>query len=285
MAARSGFPSYDSVVIVGVGLIGGSIAAALRLRGLARSVVGIGRSLDRLQAARDAGIIDRTATDFDQIDKADLVVVCTPVDRIVEDVLRAASLGPGTLITDAGSVKACLVDELRGTLPDNVAFVGAHPMAGSEKTGWEHGRADLFVNRLCILTPDENTPGDALKAVDQFWQALGMRTVRMSAAEHDRGVAATSHVPHIAAAALISLINDANAALASTGFRDTTRIAAGDPVLWRAILTGNRAAVTTQINSLIETLTAYRQALAGEDDVTLVQLLDQAKQRRDALDL
>jgi len=285
MSARSGFPSYDSVVIVGVGLIGGSIAAALRLRGLARTVVGIGRSLDRLQAAREAGIIDRAATDFDQIDKADLVVVCTPVDRIAEDVRQAASLGPGTLITDAGSVKACLVDELQGTLPEDVVFVGAHPMAGSEKTGWEHGRADLFINRLCILTPDEQTPADALEAVDQFWQALGMRTVRMAAADHDQGVAATSHVPHIAAAALISLINDANATLASTGFRDTTRIAAGDPTLWKAILTGNRSAVTTQIDSLIETLTTYRQTLADEEDAVLVQLLDEAKQRRDALDL
>src|SRR5690606_26208423 len=127
---------FDAIAIVGVGLIGGSIAAAVTQRGIARTVIGVGRSRDRLEAAIEAGIIDRAATDFDTIDAAELVVVCTPVDRIVDDVRRAAILGPGTLITDAGSVKKCIVDELSGSLPEGVSFVGAHPMAGSEKTGW-----------------------------------------------------------------------------------------------------------------------------------------------------
>lgn len=285
MSARSGHPGFDAVAIVGVGLIGGSIGAAVKQRGIARAVIGVGRNRDRLEAAIEAGIIDRAATDFDTIDAAELVVVCTPVDRIADDVHRAAALGPGTLITDAGSVKGRIVDDLRGSLPEGVVFVGAHPMAGSEKTGWENGRADLFVDRLCVLTPDEQARPDAIDRVEQFWQALGMRTERMSPEIHDRAVAATSHVPHVAAAALISLIDDSNARLVSTGFRDVTRIAAGDPSLWLAILRGNREAVTTEIDRLIQQLTAYRHALAADQADTIVQMLSEARQRRDSLDL
>lgn len=285
MSARSGSPSFDTVAIVGVGLMGGSIAAALRQREIARSVIGVGRSRQRLQAARQAGIVDRFATGFDQFDQADLVVVCTPVDRIAEDVRRACALGPGTLITDAGSVKACLVDELAGSLPEGVNYVGAHPMAGSEKSGWENARADLFVDRLCVLTPADDSPPEAVDAVEHFWQSLGMRTQRMPAGEHDRAVAATSHVPHVTAAAMVSLINAANAALASTGFRDATRIAAGDPSLWVPILSGNRAAVISEIDSLISQLAIYREALAGEDADHIGRLLSEARRRRDSLDL
>jgi len=285
MSERSGHPGFDAIAIVGVGLIGGSIAAAVTQRGIARTVIGVGRSRDRLEAAIEAGIIDRAATDFDTIDAAELVVVCTPVDRIVDDVRRAAILGPGTLITDAGSVKKCIVDELSGSLPEGVSFVGAHPMAGSEKTGWENGRADLFVDRLCVLTPDEQSPTDALNTVDQFWQALGMRTERMSPADHDRAVAATSHVPHVAAAAVVSLIDDSNARLASTGFRDVTRVAAGDPSLWLGILRGNKGAVTIEIDRLIQQMTMYRHALAADDADIVIQMLSEAQRRRDSLDL
>jgi cyclohexadieny/prephenate dehydrogenase len=285
MSVHSGHSTFDALVIVGVGLIGGSIAAAVKQRGIARSVIGVGRNRDRLDAAIEAGIIDQAAAGFDAIDAADLVVVCTPVDRIADDVRSAAALGPGTLISDAGSVKGCIIDELRGSLPEGVNFVGAHPMAGSEKTGWENGRADLFVDRLCVLTPDEQTPADAVDAVEQFWQALGMRTERMSPAEHDRAVAATSHVPHVAAAAVVSLIDDSNARLASTGFRDVTRIAAGDPALWLAILQGNKEAVTHEIDRLIQQLTAYRQALVAEDATAIVRMLNEARRRRDSVDL
>ena len=283
MSARLSFP-LDSLAIVGVGLIGGSIAAAVKLRRVAKTVIGVGRSRDRLEAAREAGIIDRVATSVDEIESASLVVVCTPVDRIVEDVRRAATLGDGTLITDAGSVKSCIVDELEGTLPDGVTFVGSHPMAGSEKTGWENGKADLFVDRLCVITPDDESPVEEVEQVERFWEAIGMRTLRMSAAEHDRAVAATSHVPHVAAAAIISLINDSNAALAATGFRDTTRIAAGDPDLWVAILKGNKAAVSTEINHLMEHLASYRSALDADDFEAILRMMSESKSRRDSMD-
>jgi cyclohexadieny/prephenate dehydrogenase len=285
MSARSGQPVFDALVIIGVGLIGGSIAAAVKQRGIARTVIGLGRNRDRLDAAIDAGVLDKSACDFDAIDAADLVVVCTPVDRIAADVRSAAALGRGTLITDAGSVKGCIIDELRGALPEGVSFVGAHPMAGSEKTGWENGRADLFVDRLCVLTPDEQMPAEAVATVEHFWEALGMRTERMSPADHDRCVAATSHVPHVASAAVVSLIDDSNVRLTSTGFRDVTRIAAGDPSLWLAILRGNKDAVTMEIDRLIQQLTAYRDALAADEAATIFRMLDEARQRRDSLEL
>jgi len=284
MSAPPGHPRFDAIAVVGVGLIGGSIAAAVRQRGLARRVIGVGRNLQRLEAARQAGILDEVAGDFGQVQSADLVVVCTPVDRIAEVVREAAQLGPQTLITDAGSVKACIIDALAGTLPAGVNFVGAHPMAGSEKTGWEHARADLFVRRLCVLTPGEAAPEDAVAATEQFWQSLGMRTQRMSPADHDRAVAASSHVPHVAAAALVSLIDESNAALVSTGFGDVTRIAAGDPGLWLAILQGNRAAVLAELDRLIDQLTAYRQALEADEAQTLLQMLEAARERRIGLE-
>src|SRR5690606_30361760 len=284
MSAPPGHPRFDAIAVVGVGLIGGSIAAAVRQRGLARRVIGVGRNLQRLEAARQAGILDEVAGDFGQLQSADLVVVCTPVDRIAEVVREAAQLGPQTLITDAGSVKACIIDALAGTLPAGVNFVGAHPMAGSEKTGWEHARADLFVDRLCVLTPGEAAPEDAVAATEQFWQSLGMRTQRMSPADHDRAVAASSHVPHVAAAALVSLIDESNAALVSTGFGDVTRIAAGDPGLWLAILQGNRAAVLAELDRLIDQLTAYRQALEADEAQTLLQMLEAARERRIGLE-
>ena len=284
MSAPPGHPRFDAIAVVGVGLIGGSIAAAVRQRGLARRVIGVGRNLQRLEAARQAGILDEVAGDFGQVQSADLVVVCTPVDRIAEVVREAAQLGPQTLITDAGSVKACIIDALAGTLPAGVNFVGAHPMAGSEKTGWEHARADLFVDRLCVLTPGKAAPEEAVAAVEQFWQSLGMRTQRMSPADHDRAVAASSHVPHVAAAALVSLIDESNAALVSTGFGDVTRIAAGDPGLWLAILQGNRAAVLAELDRLIAQLTAYRQALEADEAQTLLQMLEAARERRIGLE-
>jgi prephenate dehydrogenase len=284
MSAPPGHPPFDAIAVVGVGLIGGSIGAALRQRGLARSVIGVGRNRDRLHAAQQAGLIDAAAADVSQIDNAQLVVVCTPVDRIADDVRRAAALGPGTLITDVGSVKGCILDELRGTLPEAVHFVGAHPMAGSERTGWEHARADLFVDRLCVLTPGEDAAAEAVAGVEQFWRSLGMRTQRMSPADHDRAVAAISHVPHVAAAAVVSLLDDSNAALASTGFRDVTRIAAGDPSLWLAILRGNRVAITAEIDRLIRQLTTYRQAIDADEARTLLSLLSEARHRRDSLE-
>jgi prephenate dehydrogenase len=278
-------PRHESTVaIIGVGLIGGSIAAALRRRKAAMKVIGIGRNAVRLDEARQAGLIDVTATSVDAARDAELVVVCTPVDRIVEDVRSvAAHLRPGAIITDAGSVKGRICGDLRTGLPEGVAFVGSHPLAGSEKNGWEHRDAELFDDRVCVVTPDSSTKPETLNRVEDFWRTLGMRIVRMSPEDHDRALAITSHVPHVAAAALAAQLTDQLRDLAATGFRDTTRIAAGDPELWTAILLANADSVSAGIDRVMEQLAAIRTAIDSGDEAGLQRLLAVARERRNLL--
>lgn len=267
-----------------MGLIGGSIAAALKRQDGGCHIIGIGRNQSRLEAARAAGVIDEAATNSAALSQCDLVVVCTPVDRIIEDVQSAAQhLRSGALVTDAGSVKERICRGLRTGLPDGVRFVGSHPLAGSEKNGWEHSDADLFQDRVCVVTPDDSTAPDACEQVTAFWQRLGMRVLRMSPAEHDRALAATSHVPHVAAAAVASLLTGELHDLASTGFRDTTRIAAGDPDLWTAILLENAESVGLRLNELGQRLSEFRAAIEAGNSEQLRRLLQTAKEQRDQL--
>jgi prephenate dehydrogenase len=274
----------STIAIVGVGLIGGSIAAALRRRHAAVRIVGIGRNAARLEQAQQAGLIDVAATSPAAAGDAALVAICTPVDRIVEDARDIARcLRPGALITDAGSVKGRICSELQHDLPEGVTFVGSHPLAGSEKNGWEHSDAELFEGRVCVVTPASSTQPDALQRVEEFWRTLGMRIVRMSPEEHDRALAITSHVPHVAAAALAAQLTDALRELAATGFRDTTRIAAGDPELWAAILLANADSVTAGIDRVMEQMAAFRTAIESGDEPGLRRLLDVARERRNQL--
>jgi len=278
-------PSRDATVaIVGVGLIGGSIAAALRHRRTSVKIIGIGRDAARLERARRADLLDVAAISFDTAADADVVVVCTPVDRIVEDVRRVAPhLHAGAIITDAGSVKGRICRELRNDLPDGIAFVGSHPLAGSEKNGWEHSDAELFQDRVCVVTPDDSTKVDILCHVEDFWRTLGMRLVRLSPEEHDRALAITSHVPHVAAAALASQLTDEVRSLAATGFRDTTRIASGDPELWTAILLANADSVASGIDRIIEELKTFRGAINSGNGAEVRRLLQKARDRRNSL--
>ncbi len=277
-----------SVAIYGVGLLGGSIAAGLKQRGLARRVIGIGRNAERLQAAVDAGLIDGFATDATESDRDwNLIVVGTPVDRIADDVRRLAEISkPGTLITDVGSVKEPILASLsyRSEIAPGVEFVGSHPLAGSEKRGFEAARPNLFEDRVTVITPVASSSPQAVARISVFWQSLGSRVLTMSAAEHDRALATTSHVPHVAAAALAAILKPEQHELAATGFRDTTRIAAGDADLWVAILLANRDAVLSSVRELSESLQSFETAIRDSDPETLRQLLLKAKQNRDALD-
>ena len=277
-------PPPGAIGIVGVGLIGGSIAAAIKQLEPGTRVIGIGRSQVRLEAARDAGLLDVAATDMSAVRDCRLVIVCTPVDRIVADVHAAATqLAPGAIVTDAGSVKARICAELVSGLPDGVHFVGSHPLAGSEKNGWEHSDADLFRDRVCVVTPSAATPDDACRTAESFWRGLGMRVVRMSPEDHDRALATTSHVPHVAAAAVAAQLTQEWLDLAATGFRDTTRIAAGDPDLWSAILLANRNPVIAGLANLIDRLDEFRTAIADGDVSRLKHLLSDSKALRDRL--
>lgn len=239
------------IVVIGVGLIGGSIAAAVRKRAPQADVIGVGRNTARLEAAKDARVLTHATTDLAICHDAEVVVACTPVDRLATDVQAAAeAVSPKTVLTDAGSVKGPLCR----ALADVPMFVGAHPLAGSEKTGWENSDADLYAGRTCVVTPTERCDAGAVEAVTAFWQLIGMQTVSMTPEDHDLAVAQTSHLPHIGAAAITRLLEPSHESLVAAGFRDTTRVASGDAAMWTAIVEANRDAVSAQLSRLIQDL-------------------------------
>jgi prephenate dehydrogenase len=274
-----------TLTIVGVGLIGGSIGLAAKQRGLARRVLGAGRNPASLDAACRVGAIDEGHLDLvAAVKQADVAVFCTPADRIAEQVLNtASSCLPGTLLTDAGSTKQTIVAAIDGRLTDGVAFVGSHPLAGSEKRGPEHADAGLFVNRWTVVTPTARTDPAAVERTKEFWQGLGARVRLMTPEEHDRALAVTSHLPHLAASALAGILSPALHDLTASGFRDTTRVAAGDPALWSAIFAHNRQALLDALGLFSQRLDEFRSALEAGDRDAIDDLLIQARKIRDAL--
>jgi prephenate dehydrogenase len=272
--------TWNKIAIVGVGLIGGSIGLALRKRRLAKEIVGIGRRAASLATAKRVGSITASSTNLAKgVADADLVVICTPVDCIVEQVQLVASAAPGALITDVGSTKANIVAGLDRT----IRFIGSHPITGNEKRGPQHAAADLFVNRTVIITPsDDSRPGD-VRQLKKLWSSLGAKVVSMSADEHDRVVAGISHLPHLLASAIAAATPDRYVTLSAGGWQDTTRIAAGDPALWRQILLANRDHLLTALDQFDERLAAFRSAVERQDAVALEQLLTAAKKIRDAV--
>lgn len=275
----------DTLTIVGVGLIGGSIGLAAARRRLARRIIGVGRQMASLELAIDLGAIDEAVLILDEaVPQTDIAVFCTPVDRIAEQVLQAAPrCKPGTLLTDAGSAKSAIVRAIDGRLPPGIAFVGSHPLAGSEKRGPQHADANLFQDRVTVVTPSPHTDSAALERTAAFWQALGSRVRFMNPEEHDQALALTSHLPHLVASTLAGIMPRHLFDLTATGFRDTTRIAAGDPELWRAIFLQNRGALLEMMQLLNGRLAEFRAALEKGDATTLHELLTQAKEVRDAL--
>lgn len=275
----------DQLTVVGVGLIGASVGLAAKARGVAGRVVGVGRDQINLEAAVRLGAIDSYTTELAEgVRSASMIVFCTPVDRIAEQVIEAAQFcQPGTMMTDAGSTKAAIVAKVDRYIRRGANFVGAHPLAGSEKRGAGHGRADLFVDRVTVVTPSPLTDDATYHRVIDFWAALGSRVITMPPADHDEAVATTSHLPHVAAAAVAGVTPLDLLALTAGGFRDTTRIAGGDPALWVAIFQANRDAVLAALSQFTNRLDQFRQLLEAGDGAGLQQWLDEAKQVRDAL--
>jgi prephenate dehydrogenase len=288
---NAGMAEFDSVAIIGVGLIGGSIGRALRERKLAREVVGVGRREYGLRTATELGAIDRGTTVLaDGVANAQLVIVATPVDTIVDFVSQAAAAGPNRmLITDAGSTKDVIVRSVEAVLVDRrdgPRFIGSHPLAGDHRTGVEHARADLFDGRKVVVTPTEKAHRAAVLEISAFWQSLGAEVVTMTPAEHDHALAATSHLPHLIAAALALATPKELLPLAASGWRDTTRIAGGDPELWRAIFTSNRQEVLDALKQFDRWTNELRELLALGQDDRLLRVLERAKwmkKNRDAL--
>lgn len=275
----------DSLAIIGVGLIGGSIGLAARRAGGFGPVIGVGRDSAGLETARRLGCVDEITTDLtDGARRADVIIVCTPVDVIAGQVLAAAAqCKPGALITDAGSTKVAIVRAVEDSLPRDRQFVGSHPLAGSEKRGPENARADLFDNRLTLITPTDRTPPAAAERAAAFWRALGSRVLPISPEYHDEALALTSHLPHLVAAALAGILPREMAELTATGFRDTTRLAASDAGLWSAILGQNSGNIARALRQLQDRLTEFETALRAGDTNTLNRLLVQAKETRDDL--
>ena len=248
------------LTIVGLGLLGGSLAKAARAESLARVIVAVGRRVGSLEPALADGAVDRITTDIAEgVAGADLVVLATPVATLeaqLPTVWRAAA--DGALVTDVGSAKARIVRAAEALAAERpLAFVGGHPMAGSNLAGYGVARADLFRGALVILTPTERTSVDALKRASELWEAVGSRVMSLDPVTHDRAVAAVSHLPHLVADALVAAVARMDPQffdVAARGFKDTTRIAASDPVMWRDIFEQNREA-------LAEALAAFRAAL------------------------
>ena len=274
---------FERVAVVGLGLLGGSVAGAARARGLAKRVVGVSRSRETAGAAVAAGLADEGTADLAAgLAAAELVVLCTPVFAMAETLRRAApALAAGALVTDVGSVKRPLVETLPGLLPPGAHYVGAHPMAGSHHTGLRHARADLFEGAVCVLTPGAATPPAVLARVRGFWDGLGARTVLRDAAEHDAEVAWVSHLPHAVAFAYAASLAGAPAsafALRGSGFRDFTRIAASDPELWADILATNAKALAGPLAATASALGALARAIEAGDVESLHRMLASARE-------
>jgi prephenate dehydrogenase len=269
------------ITIIGVGLLGGSIGLAMKAAGIDWEIVAYGHRRATLDTALELGAIDRAEDSAESsVRGADWVVLCTPVGLLAELLNRIGpQLKDGAIVTDVGSTKRSVVRAAEGLKPA-ARFVGSHPMAGSEKRGVEFARADLFQNARCILTPTQRTDQPALDEVEHFWQALGMKTVRMSPEDHDRLTADISHLPHALAAALVAMQHDEALPLAGAGFLDTTRVAGGDGGLWRDILQDNRDNVAQSIQRLQGKLQELSMMLQPAEGDRLKAWLDAAAHRR-----
>ena len=273
------------IAIIGVGLLGGSVGLAAKAADERVRVTGIGRREASLRQALEAGAIDVGTLDVAQgVAEADLVVLASPLEAYREQLaaLRPA-LRRGATVTDVGSTKAQVVRLAERVLGAGGPFVDSHPMAGSERRGVEFARADLFRNATCIVTPTPRTPPARVRLVERFWQSLGAVTVRLSPAEHDRAVARASHLPHVLAAALVRLQHDDELDLAGGGLLDTTRVASGDPAMWREILLTNRSAVLSGLARTGREIDHLAKLLERGDARRLEEYLAQAKSRRDAI--
>ena len=274
----------DRIAIIGVGLLGGSIGLALRAAGFTGRRVGIGRRVSSLEKALAYDAVDEVTCDVAEgVTNADLVILGTPIGMF-EPLLRemAPALSPNTLVTDVASTKMEVVRLTSKLLPKTVHFVGSHPMAGSEKTGVEYARADLFEDALCLLTPTKATPAEKVRPFEWFWRRLGGRTMILSPQKHDRLLARISHLPHAVAAALVNIARSQQAIeLAGPGFGDSTRIASGDPAMWTDIFRTNADSLVESIDLLIAELQQLRGRLSKNDARAIEKWLASGKDARD----
>ncbi len=279
-------PIFDELAIIGVGLIGSSLARAARWSKAARRIVIADCSEKALASARALGLGDELTDDLaGAVQNAECVILCAPVGAN-ESIGRAiaSALTPGVIVSDVGSVKGAVISTLTPILPSHARFVPAHPVAGTEQSGPEAGFASLFVNRWCILTPPERTDNVAVAKVRAFWEALGSNVEIMNAGHHDLVLAITSHVPHLIAYNIVGTAADLEEVTQSEvikfsagGFRDFTRIAASDPTMWRDVFLHNKDAVLEMLGRFNEDLTALQRMIRREDGDGLFALFSRTR--------
>lgn len=279
-------PAHAQLTILAPGLLGGSVAQAARARGVAQRIVLWARRPEARLKLKDQPWCDAVAdTPEDAVRGANIVVIASPVDRIVPLLKQIApALAPGTLVTDVGSVKGEIMRLGHDALGKRAHFIGAHPMAGSEKTGWEHSRADLFERRTCFVTPLEKSHAPAAALAVDFWSDLGAEVVTVDPDDHDEIVAHISHLPQVLASTLCSFLAKKDVSWrnhAGGGLRDTTRIAGSDPHLWRTILEQNRDEILRALRQFQDELHGFQIALANRDYVEVVARLERGKSYRD----
>lgn len=277
---------FQKLALIGIGLIGSSIARAARLKGLAGHIAISTRKAATLEEARNLGLGDSySLAAADAVRDADLVILCMPIGAYA-DVMRAIgpALKPGAILSDVGSVKQHVIDAVRPYLPKGVHFIPGHPLAGTEHSGPASGFPDLFQNRWCVLTPAPDTDAAAVKKLTDFWLALGSNVELMDAKHHDMVLAITSHVPHLVAYNIVGTVADLETATQSevikfsaSGFRDFTRIAASDPVMWRDVFLTNREAVLEMLGRFLEDLSSLQRMVRVSDGPGLEALFTRTR--------
>lgn len=276
---------FRRVVIIGVGLMGGSLGKAIKKHNIAGEVIGVSNQQEILDKAKEMGAIDTGLTDAQKaVSGADLIVLAAPVQSIIKIL---ATLGPsirrGCIVTDLGSTKAQIVEKAEASLSLPGFFVGSHPLAGSEKSGVEHASAELFENALCLMTPTEKTNQVAKEKVKHLWTKIGARVEFVSVAEHDKALAYVSHLPHVLAYGLMCTVPQETFKYASQGLRDSTRIAASSPQMWNDICMANSKNILNALDEMVKYLSIFRKAIINNDSKELIQHFSKAKENRGIL--
>ncbi|MDD5730468.1 MAG: prephenate dehydrogenase/arogenate dehydrogenase family protein [Candidatus Omnitrophica bacterium] len=272
---------FDKVAVVGTGLIGGSMALGIKKKKLAGTVIGVSRHKETLVLAKKNGAIDFGSTELEAVKEADLVILATPVNTILETAEEIAKLvKPGCIVTDVGSTKAGIVLKLSNVF---ARFIGSHPLAGSEKRGISNAEEGLFKNSLCIITPVKKSDPQALKKIQALWKALGSKVVLMEPQVHDRILSFVSHLPHVIAFSLIESVPSEYLRFSPNSLKDMTRVASSDPNLWADIFLSNNINTVKALDSLRDRLFAIRQAVDKKDKKTLVKIISRANKKREIL--
>ncbi|MCD8534165.1 MAG: prephenate dehydrogenase/arogenate dehydrogenase family protein [Verrucomicrobia bacterium] len=283
--------TWSKVAVLGLGLLGGSIGLTLKKGNFSGLVSAYARRAQTVDDGFRLGVADVISSEIDSVvESADIIVLCTPVFQMKDLVasIGPGAIKPGAIVTDVGSVKGAVIDQLESLVHEAGAyFVGSHPMAGSEKTGVTAASAGLFCGSTCVVTPTDRTEERALESVIDFWRFLGCEVLSLSASFHDEFVGRCSHLPHILSSVLAHYVLSPQwpkeqSQLCSSGFRDTSRLASGSPEMWRDICLSNRQAILAAIADCTDQLNQFRSMLDSHDDTQIFQYFNTAKQQRDA---